>query len=134
MQHGEGHLIESYRAAIGAWPLWNRVGGSTVGQTMNIETPSTLHEVVTNSRDSLLAARRTLRQLSIEPTAEWFEQVLHTARMWATEQALLGGEGQILHWLHRLRDEPRYGVDAETVQRILDSGYLRQRALPPTPP
>lgn len=134
MQNGEGHLIQAHVDATGAKPVWNRVGGSSVGQAMNVEHPSTMCEIVTNARDSLLVARRTLRLLSAEPTSEWFEHTLHTARMHATEEALMGGvDANVLHWLERLRDEPRYGADRDTIERIIASDYLRQRALPPTP-
>jgi hypothetical protein len=53
-------------------------------------------------------ARRSLRRLSAEPTSDFYEQAIHTARMHALEAGYgRGGTSDldILRWLGRLERE-----------------------------
>jgi hypothetical protein len=77
---GEGQLIEMHRLAYGKRPPWNDAGGSEQGK--RLATPAeALLDLLAARRDSLFAARRTLRDLVGDFRARLLESTIHAARM-----------------------------------------------------
>lgn len=77
---GEGQLIEMHRLVYGAWPAWNKTGGSRRGQRW--ATPATgLLDALSLRRDSLFTARRRLRAVADDLRVRVFESTIHAARM-----------------------------------------------------
>jgi hypothetical protein len=126
---GEGQLLEAYRRAYGRHPRWNAMGGAVAGQALVTPLTRNYFRLMTGETDGLLVARRSLRRLSAEPTSDFYEQTIHTARM----HALVEGYGRgmsdpdILRWLERLEREPMWGADPAMLQSLRSSGYLDQR-------
>jgi hypothetical protein len=79
-RNAEGQLLEGYRKFHGKLPLWNRVGGSRQGATFVRHNSAWWVDAMTGVKDSLVVARRTIRELSEEASAEYFENCVHMAR------------------------------------------------------
>jgi hypothetical protein len=127
---GEGQLLEAYRSSYGRYPTWNAMGGAVTGQAKVTPLTRNYFRLMTGEIDSLLVARRSLRHLSAEPTADFYEQAIHTARMYALEKGHRRGgtsDLDILRWLERLEREAWRGADPAILQSLRDSGYLNQR-------
>ncbi|GAA0286763.1 hypothetical protein GCM10009540_02480 [Streptomyces turgidiscabies] len=87
LQHAttmEGILIESYRAKYGSIPPWNKMNASIAGQGLATQSGYNLLDIMTGKVDSLIMARRTIRELSGDPTSLEFENLLHGGRTYAT--------------------------------------------------
>jgi hypothetical protein len=65
----EGLLIEAHRKKHGTKPPWNKVGGSVEGQRVVTEDAFSFVEMMAGKRDGLFKARRTIRELSADPTS-----------------------------------------------------------------
>jgi hypothetical protein len=130
----EGRLIEQHRLSRGSRPPWNSIGGSKMGarraQRNRWSNDPTIFDVLTGTVDSWLTSRKTIRQLSGDPTACTFEEWLHAPRI------LAAGLGRAM-----TRDEfssMAFGLEAsafdvsDTRSRISEQGWL---GLPhPCPP
>ena len=87
-------------------------------------------DLLTGPSDSLLVARLTIRELAANAEAEQHEQTIHTARIHAAMEALLGGDSSlgdsdVRRWLCNLVAEPdKYGVDVADHIALVSSGYL----------
>jgi hypothetical protein len=77
----EGRMIEAHRLAFGALPVWNEVGGAIAGKAHAVEADVAIVKALSGDTDSDLVARRSLRQLSKEPSAVVCESNLHAARV-----------------------------------------------------
>jgi hypothetical protein len=117
----EGRLIAAHRVKTGSIPRWNRNAGLVPARTPRAEDP--ILAIATAEFDTLLQARRTIRQLSEESVTPLFEEHLHAVRIRVVMNAALGGT---------LSDEAIRqalgGSDAwpELREKILSSGYLDQ--------
>jgi hypothetical protein len=88
--------------------------------------------LLSGKHDSLFVARRTIRGLDDDYSADFMEQTLHGARL----NALLSGAGrpggvgdaEIRDWLSKLSNDPRWGGSASSVLMLEESGYLREPA------
>lgn len=78
--NAEGQLIEGYRALHGRLPLWNKIGGSRHGARYAATHTATWFDFMTGRADGLVVARRTLRELNDDATAEYNEITIHTSR------------------------------------------------------
>jgi hypothetical protein len=126
---GEGQLLEAYRRRYGRHPRWNAMGGAVTGQALVTPLTGNYFRLMTGETDSLLVARRSLRRLSADPTSDFYEQAIHTARMHALVEGDRRGtsDPDILRWLDRLEREPKWGADPVMLRSLRDSGYLDQR-------
>jgi hypothetical protein len=83
---GEGQLIEMHRLLYGRRPTWNRTGGATSGKRYATRAPALL-DLLAARRDSLFAARRTLRSIAGNFRFRLFEATIHASRMRAMMEA-----------------------------------------------
>lgn len=133
IRNGEGQLLQTHRLRHGGLPRWNSVGGAGYGNSLARDRPSML-DLLAGPLDSLLVARRTIRQLADDDVAGSYEHNLHVARMYAFVEASLGGDrmlgdGEIWGWLRRIADSPdEYGVLADDFASLMLSGYLEEPA------
>lgn len=79
-RNGEGQLLEGYRRVHGKLPPWNLIGGSRLGAGFVRNNSAIWVDLMTGRYDNLLVARRTLRGLNEDPTAEYYEVNIHMAR------------------------------------------------------
>jgi hypothetical protein len=63
----EGQLVELHRMEYGYMPPWNRVGGSTLGAEWATRGGRPIIRLLSAADSSLFVARRTLRQLVLDP-------------------------------------------------------------------
>ncbi len=124
----EGILIESYKAKHGSLPPWNKTGASLTGQGLATTGGYNLLEIMTGKVDSLILSRKTLRELSDDPTYLEFESLLHGGRTYATAQH--AGRGMdsraILSAMNEITASP-FLADMHTQatwKRMLDTQYL----------
>ena len=83
IRQAEGQLIESYKQIVGSVPPWNKIGGDVFSRKYATRS-NYLHVVRAFSNgtpDNYLVSRATIRELSENPTYEWFEMQLHGLRM-----------------------------------------------------
>lgn len=126
-RNAEGQLLEGYRKFHGKLPLWNSVGGSRQGATFVRHNSAWWVDAMTGVKDSLVVARRTIRELSDDASAEYFENCVHMAR---TPLAGIdgAGSGQIAAAIDRAIEwragPPLY--DAELAGRLRE--YFSQPA------
>jgi len=94
-----------------------------------------LLEMAAGAVDSLLVARKSIRELSGDPTAMAFEEALHVGWIGAIEDTFGEGINTPIIWnaLAQRANDPLYEGTGlrETALRIESSGYL---LLPPPPP
>lgn len=84
-RNAEGQLLEGYRRVYGALPPWNSIGGSRVGAGYVRDNSAIWVDSMTGKVDGLAVARRTLRELNEDATAEYYEANIHTARTALTQ-------------------------------------------------
>lgn len=78
----EGILLESYKKNHGKFPNWNKVGGSVVGRKRVKDGNYKIIEGFTSTKFHPLVSRTSLRELSINPLYEGYENgFLHVLRM-----------------------------------------------------
>lgn len=81
----EGILIEAFNHYYGRFPVWNKVGGSVIGQ--NRVMPNNINIVKSFSNPQAytvnpIVSRSTIRELSNNPSFEGYESYLHAVRMY----------------------------------------------------
>ncbi len=124
----EGILIESYKSRHGSLPPWNKTGASVTGQGLATAGGYNLLDIMTGKVDSLILSRKTIRNLSSDPTCMEFESLLHGGRTYAAAQC--GGRGMDSHAILSAMNEmiaSPFLADIHTQgtwRRILDSRYL----------
>lgn len=131
----EGVLIAAYLQRHGNLPRWNKIGGATHSRERATPGIYAQLDLATGLIDSLLLARKTIRQLSSDPTAMTYEEALHVGRQWSIMNNFGTGidSPTILKSLaeeaekRKLQNPWLYRV----VNRINVSGY---HTLPPPPP
>ncbi|MGW1758967.1 hypothetical protein [Streptomyces mirabilis] len=138
LQHAttmEGILIESHRAKHGSIPPWNKMNASIEGQGLATDGGYNLLDIMTGKVDSLILARKAIRELSNDPTSMEFENLLHGGRTYATVQSCgIGMDSRIiLTALNEMISMPFMSdmYTQNTWQRILSSKYLFLPAPPP---
>lgn len=77
---------------------------------------------------SIFIARHTIRELAEDATLELNELAIHAARL----NAVLSmksplDDRDVITWIERLRMDPRWGGDAERLNRLAAVGYLQQK-------
>ncbi|CAH1216508.1 hypothetical protein PAECIP111893_04143 [Paenibacillus plantiphilus] len=77
----EGILIQSFRMKHNRLPKWNKIGGSVSGQKAALVGNYEIVDLFSNGNPSLLASKYTLRELSENDTALYFEENMHAMRM-----------------------------------------------------
>lgn len=115
----EGQLIESFNQIHGRLPLWNSMGGSTVGQSKATRENYELVQSFSTEYYSPFVARSTLEELSNNPTLERYENFLHVIRFMMIQSGLTFDDA-----LSKLL--PRSQDGAMTFKNIHDTGYLRK--------
>lgn len=123
----EGKLIRSHADRFGAIPTWNKIEGSAKGAAQaNLLSQNTL-DAMAGLIPSLLVARRSLRDLTEDHTAEGFEELLHVARAEALQSAFMHNDGvddsDIVRRLHKIGPNEIYG-NRMTYDRLLEARYL----------
>jgi hypothetical protein len=115
MAVGEGQLIETYRLVYGKRPAWNRRGGAAAGKRYAKPAPALL-ELLAGRRDSLFAARRTVRTVADDLHVRLLEATIHASRMRAMMEA---------HGTAKL-PQPGERVEASRIERsfMLRDGHL----------
>jgi hypothetical protein len=83
----EGQLIELHRLETGRWPVWNSVGGSTLGAEWATPGGRSMIRLLSAADESLFVARRTLRDLVTDKQSSRLEALVHGARMRALLEA-----------------------------------------------
>jgi hypothetical protein len=99
IRRAEGLWIEAHRQTFGSIPSWNEIGGLADARVDITPTTSLALEVMTARKDSLIAARHTLREIAADATIEGIEEFLHGAR-----QLALPLGGNVLALLDQLPD------------------------------
>lgn len=128
----EGWLIKAHQR-LGQKPEWNRVGGSKRGALYESHYEATLLCNFVAEPGPLLA-HSSVRELSRDTTLEWYEEILHAARM---RMVLLGIT--LEQGLEMVTTEyaQRFGHGlVERVDHLARSGYLDKSPVLPliTPP
>lgn len=119
----EGILIEAYRQYYGHFPPWNKVGGSIVGQKRVMEKNINIVKSFSNPQSydtSLIISRSTIRELSNNPTYEWFENFLHAIRIYVL---IFGMDFSDALKFHNQFD--KYG----SYKRICEENYLNKELI-----
>lgn len=119
----EGILIESFRRKYGHFPPWNSIGGSSAGQTKVMENNINIVKSFCRPDDyaiNPIVSRCTIRELSMNPTWEWYENYLHAVRM---NLLILGMDYD--KSLELVNKNDTLG----TYERMKKSGYLRKRLI-----
>lgn len=135
IRENEGYLIEAYVRRHGTRPPWNKVKGSVYGGSRVTGGSYGQLELAMGVHDSLLLARRSVRQLAAEFDSLQLEEALHLGRI----EALQATDGTGVHtgiiWksMQRLAEDPNY---ADTlVPAAFEEIVARQyHLLPPPPP
>ncbi len=117
----EGAMIAAFRQVGNQLPPWNDIGGAGLSGGVTKATILTL-ELLRGARDDAYCARRTIRQLSADPTAMYYEEFLHPMRM----VAMFAGQK-----LSRVFQDWPDADDRKA--RILSENYLRLSALTEIP-
>ncbi|MEU6351063.1 hypothetical protein ABZ896_17270 [Streptomyces sp. NPDC047072] len=124
---GEGQLIEAHVQKFGQRPAWNKIGGSTYGATWaGVRSPG-YFGLLTGRSDSLLVARRTIRQLAAEPESVQHEMTLHSGRMHALHNfGMTDGvdDSRIMEKLSELAQSPYLVSELPSHINLVASGYL----------
>lgn len=127
----EGLAIESSVLQRGFLPLWNKIGGSKAGQVRaKAGSGATLLELMEGTADNLFVTRRSVRQMSHNPTEHGYEaDFLHAARMSVLAFGPEAGvsSAEILSHLDLMSTpgSPWFSsLDAERIAFMRQSGYL----------
>src|SRR5260370_6949202 len=75
----EGQLIELHRLETGRWPVWNRIGGSTLGAEWATPGGRSMIRLLSAADESLFVARPTLRDLVADKQSSRLEALLPPA-------------------------------------------------------
>lgn len=131
----EGVLLSSHLNTHGRLPPWNKIKGARHAPELATPGGYLLLEMAAGAVDSLLVARKSIRELAADPTALAFEEALHVGRLGAIEDTFGEGIDSLIIWnalAQRANDRMYEGTGLrEMARRIESSGYLR---LPPPPP
>lgn len=124
----EGQLIKGHEKAFGKIPPWNKMGGGVDGAAKAGIITGAWFDFLTGRQDSLLVARRTIRQLNEDYTAEHKECDILMAR---TPLVLLQfghetNDHSIVEGLEYMRDTPMYQMSAERYDELIE--YLHEPA------
>jgi hypothetical protein len=79
-RNAEGQLLEGFRRVHSKLPPWNQIGGSRTGAGYVRDNSAAWVDLMTGRGDSLLVARRTIRGLNDDASAEYSELIIHPAR------------------------------------------------------
>lgn len=131
----EGALIAAYSGYHGRLPLWNKIGGARHARQ---RAPQRLYgqlELAAGAVDSLLLARRTIRELWNEPVSMSYEEALHAGRQLAILKTFgIGVDSLIIVKSMVEQAEKRKHIDPNLLELsncIYSSGYYM---LPPPAP
>lgn len=109
----EGVLIAAYLQRHGHLPRWNKIGGAVQSRKRATAGIYAQLDLATGQIDSLLLARRTIRELSSDPTAMSYEEALHVGRLWSIVETFGAG------------------VDSLTILKCLAEEAKKQRHINP---
>lgn len=122
----EGTAIRSHFLRHGRLPAWNRIHGELSNWNESMRRPDSSGSLFCGTADSLLQARRSLRELATEPFHTAFEQELHGARIMAVAETIRDNrqldDFDILSTLDRMSVWTR----AELVAAMRDQAHLLQ--------
>lgn len=79
-RNAEGQLLEGYKRVHGGLPPWNKIGASQTGAGFVKKNSAVWTDLMTSRMDSLIVARKTIRGLDEDASAEWNELTIHPAR------------------------------------------------------
>jgi predicted GIY-YIG superfamily endonuclease len=109
----EGVLIAAFLRRHGRLPRWNKIGGAVRSRERATDGIYAQLDLATGQIDSLLLARRTIRELSGDPTAMSYEEALDVGR------------------LHSILKTFGAGVDSLTILKSLEEEANNQRHINP---
>lgn len=131
----EGLLLAAYQQEHGHLPPWNKIRGSKEGAGYATEGGYRLLELAAGAVDSLLLARKSIRELSSDPTSFHFEESLHVGRMLASASTAGLGIDSGLIWRSFVdaADHTVFGdtMLRETLARMRQAGYPNHAPPPP---
>lgn len=131
----EGILLSSHRKALSALPPWNKVGGAKHPPELATPGGYRLLELAAGRTDSLLLARKSIRDLSDDHNATAYETALHTGRIGAIQYNFGLEIDSLTVWRYfsdRAKDPRLQGsVLLDTALRLQADEYP---LLPPPPP
>lgn len=119
----EGILIESFRRKYGQFPPWNNIGGSKTGQRKVMENNINIVRSFCqpdNYAINPIVSRSTIRELSMNPEWERYENYLHAARM----LLLIFG----MNYEESLEFVNKYDT-LGTYEQMKERGYLKKRLI-----
>lgn len=119
----EGQLIRAHLDKTGSLPPWNHIGGSASGAAMATADTQPMLDYLRARYRGALTARRTLRELAADATAEWFESLLHVARFEMLMQHGAASD-ELLHAEVERLSTGRGWFGSNDFRQILDAGYL----------
>ena len=111
----EGLLIGSEKVENNRLPPWNKIGGSRVGAQKATKSHNQLARLFTYSDNDEFVARKSIRDVSENPTFEAFELHLHGVRQ--------------LMAVHGINFEEAWDATPDSLHakaRIVEQGYLKQ--------
>lgn len=79
-RNAEGQILEGFRRVHGQFPPWNRMGASQIGASFVRENSAWWVDAMTGVRDSPVVARLSIKDLSKDASAEYFENCVHMER------------------------------------------------------
>jgi hypothetical protein len=119
----EGQLLEANTRRTGRLPAWNHIGGSVRGAQMaTVDTEPFLNLLRAEYRHAL-TAKRTIRELAQDATAQHHESLLHVARFEMLLRHGAGDDDLLRGEVVRLVDGPDFS-GAPGFAWLLESGYL----------
>jgi len=77
----EGILLEAFRQKYGRFPLWNKMGGSVIGQKSFKQINFGLLKLLVTNEANKYVSRVSLRELADNPTFCRYEAYLHSIRI-----------------------------------------------------
>lgn len=122
----EAIAIRSYWFEYGALPPWNRIQGQATRASSSMQGADDTARVFCGMHDTLLLARRSIKQLASEDTHTEFEMDLHTARIEAVKRTMLANEQMSDHAILTALDSMPSWYDLQNADRIREQGYLQE--------
>ncbi|SMF92268.1 hypothetical protein SAMN05661091_5751 [Paenibacillus uliginis N3/975] len=110
----EGILIESFREKHNRLPKWNKIGGSISGQKAATSGNYTIVDLFSNGASSILVSKYSLRELSEDCTALYFEENMHAMRMY---MLLMGVSFETAKQLYCITHQ-------DVFNRLVEEGYF----------
>jgi hypothetical protein len=128
----EGRLLKGHVITHGLLPCWNEIAGARNASRAVVADDQTL-DVMTGRENSLLVARRPIRELAATSSLAWLETWLHTARFNGVVRLSVGDETpidrMIFEEIEKIAESPLRERDM-----LRKTNYLNRHPLDSAPP